>query len=156
MTHKERELLETIGRQVAGPRHKADVDAVPEVVALIESLIEQKLVESTDHVRRATTPFIRVCLTGKGGCGTRRDSTGNRRSWTLDGKVPVLDFYEPGGSPGPLHTTETRGRASDPRADAFLKVFPAIDAPRLAPAVGRAACLTPGDENPENLALMRL
>ena len=66
MTHKERELLETIGRQVAGPRHKADVDAVPEVVALIESLIEQKLVESTDHVRRATTPFIRVCLTGKG------------------------------------------------------------------------------------------
>ena len=42
------------------------MDAVPEVVALIESLIEQKLVESTDHVRRATTPFIRVCLTGKG------------------------------------------------------------------------------------------
>ncbi len=51
MTHKERELLETIGRQVAGSRHKADVDAVPEVVALIESLIEQKLVESTDHAR---------------------------------------------------------------------------------------------------------
>ena len=36
MTHKERELLDTIGRQVTGPRHMANVDAVPEVVALIE------------------------------------------------------------------------------------------------------------------------
>ena len=66
MTHEERELLETIGRQVAGPRHMANVDAVPEVVALVKSLMEQKLVESTGYVQKATTPFIRVCLTGKG------------------------------------------------------------------------------------------
>ena len=66
MTHKERELLETIGRQVTGPRHMANVDALPEIVALIDSLIEQKLVESTGYVQRATPPFIKVCLTGKG------------------------------------------------------------------------------------------
>ena len=66
MTHKERELLETIGRQVAGPRYMAKVDALPEIVALVESLIEQKLAESTGYVQKAPTPFLQVCLTGKG------------------------------------------------------------------------------------------
>ncbi len=44
----------------------AKVDGLPEVVALVDSLIEQKLAESTGYVQKATTPFIQVCLTGMG------------------------------------------------------------------------------------------
>ena len=68
--HRARRLLRLMGLQaiyqVAGQRHMANGDALPEIVSVIDSLIEQKLVESTGHVQRATTPFIRVCLTGKG------------------------------------------------------------------------------------------
>ena len=44
----------------------AKVDALPEVVALVDSLIEQNLAESTGYVQKAPTPFLQVCLTGRG------------------------------------------------------------------------------------------
>jgi hypothetical protein len=42
------------------------VDAHPETIRLVESLIEQGLVESTGHIRRLPEPVVHVCLTGKG------------------------------------------------------------------------------------------
>ena len=66
MTEEEWSLIEAIGGHVPGPRHMTSVDAHPETLWLVESLIEQGLLESTGHIERLSEPIIRVCLTGKG------------------------------------------------------------------------------------------
>ena len=67
MTAEEKALLKDIGRQVAGPRHTLSLPAEPLATELVNSLVEQKLVESTGYVQRAGgTGLIRVCLTGRG------------------------------------------------------------------------------------------
>ena len=66
MTEEEWSLIEAIGSHVAGPRHRTSVNARPETIRLVESLIEQGLVYSTGHIERLSEPILRVCLTGKG------------------------------------------------------------------------------------------
>ena len=66
MTKDEWTLIEAIGSHVPGPRHMTSVDADPETIGLVESLIEQGLVESTGRVQRLPEPVVRVCLTGRG------------------------------------------------------------------------------------------
>lgn len=66
MTEEERSLIEAIGSHVPGPRHMTSVYAHPGNLRLMESLIEQGLVESTGRIERFSEPIIRVCLTGKG------------------------------------------------------------------------------------------
>ncbi|MDE0032593.1 MAG: hypothetical protein OXU75_05620 [Deltaproteobacteria bacterium] len=66
MTKDEWTLIEVIGSHVPGPRHMTSVAADPETVGLVESLIEQGLVESTGRIQQLPEPVVRVCLTGKG------------------------------------------------------------------------------------------
>lgn len=66
MTEQEWELVDLIGSHVAGPRHTTTLVAGPENMDLIESLIEQGLVESTGHVPGMPDSTIRLCLTAKG------------------------------------------------------------------------------------------
>ena len=66
MTEEEWTLIEAIGSHVTGPRHMTSVDAHPETIRLVESLIEQGLVESTGYIRWLPEPVVRVCLTGEG------------------------------------------------------------------------------------------
>ncbi len=66
MTEDEWTLIETIGSHVPGPRHMTSVDAHPEIIQLVESLIEQGMVESTGYIQMLPGPVVRVCLTGKG------------------------------------------------------------------------------------------
>ena len=67
MTKDEWTLIEAIGGHVPGPRHMTSVDADPETIRLVESLIEQGLVESTGRIQQLPEPVVRVCLTGKVG-----------------------------------------------------------------------------------------
>jgi hypothetical protein len=63
MTDEEWNLIEATGSHVPGPRHMTSVDAHPETLRLVKSLIEQGRVESTGHIERLSEPIVRVCLT---------------------------------------------------------------------------------------------
>ncbi len=66
LTDEELQMLLDIGGQVKGPRHMATLDATPETLLTLDSLIEKNLAESTRYIQRDSTPTLRACLTGKG------------------------------------------------------------------------------------------
>ena len=50
MTDKEKRLLREVWDHVVGPRHMRIIPAQEEILQVLDSLLEQKLIESTSYV----------------------------------------------------------------------------------------------------------